>query len=278
MEERNNKSNTMLLTVIAIATLLVAVIGATFAYFTSRIQDVETASTVLLKGTNLTISFSDSNPDLSASEGLVPVKSVNGVFAPVITKTFSLTGTNPSTSTLNYTLYLAVTDNTFALKHPTTGVTSLTYKFTSSNNGGEAPEANGQSVNIPVLDKTNLGSTRTAQISNYNENHNGNDAYAILQTEDLQNSIYYLHNDTQNRGYNNGTGVVGEEGTAIHGLRLGRGTIAAAANNTTPTIVTHEYTLNIYFNENEKVQDFDKGATFSGYVAIDADPITTAEA
>ena len=37
-----NKSNTLLLTVIGVATLLVAVVGASFAYFTAQLSGTET--------------------------------------------------------------------------------------------------------------------------------------------------------------------------------------------------------------------------------------------
>ena len=42
----NSKTNTLLLTVIGVATLLVAVIGATFAYFTAQVGGGESATTV----------------------------------------------------------------------------------------------------------------------------------------------------------------------------------------------------------------------------------------
>lgn len=42
------KGNTVLLTVIAVATLLVAVVGATFAYFTASVAGNDTASSVII--------------------------------------------------------------------------------------------------------------------------------------------------------------------------------------------------------------------------------------
>ncbi len=264
MEERNNKSNTMLLTVIAIATLLVAVIGATFAYFTAAISNTETASTVIVQGTTLTISFADGNPSLAASEGLVPVKANNNTFDPVITKNFSLTASNPSTATVNYSLYLVVTSNTFVLEdRPASGTakTSLTYKLrTLSNAGGEVTDA--AEHNIPVYDKDNTGKAAYT--------HDSDATYGKLQTVELyENNTYAirLHGDTQNRGTNGGT----EEGTLVYGLTIGSGTIAPNNNS-----MTHSYALDIYFNENNLNQDYDKSSEFQGYVAIDADPITPA--
>ena len=45
MKEGNN--NTVLLTVIGIATLLVAVVGATFAYFSAQLSGTENQSTMM---------------------------------------------------------------------------------------------------------------------------------------------------------------------------------------------------------------------------------------
>ena len=48
MNDNNKKGNTVLLTIIAVATLLVAVVGATFAYFTATVTGNDTASSVLV--------------------------------------------------------------------------------------------------------------------------------------------------------------------------------------------------------------------------------------
>ena len=49
----NKKGNTVLLTVIAIATLLVAIVGATFAYFTATVQGNNEASSVVVTTASL---------------------------------------------------------------------------------------------------------------------------------------------------------------------------------------------------------------------------------
>ena len=61
MEEENThkKGNTVLLTIIAVATLLVAVIGATFAYFSVTVSGNEGASSVIVKTGMLGITFTD---------------------------------------------------------------------------------------------------------------------------------------------------------------------------------------------------------------------------
>ena len=56
------KGNTVLLTVIAVATLLVAVVGATFAYFTASVAGNDTASSVVVKTAQIgTITYTNGN-------------------------------------------------------------------------------------------------------------------------------------------------------------------------------------------------------------------------
>ena len=57
----NSKTNTLLLTVIGVATLLVAVIGATFAYFTAQVGGGESATTVKMNAGVLKINFTNGN-------------------------------------------------------------------------------------------------------------------------------------------------------------------------------------------------------------------------
>ena len=52
-----NKKNTILLTVIAVATLLVAVVGATFAYFTAQGGTGTSANVTVTTGTAASSDF-----------------------------------------------------------------------------------------------------------------------------------------------------------------------------------------------------------------------------
>ena len=60
--DNSKKGNTMLLTVIAVATLLVAIVGATFAYFTATVQGNDTASSVIVNTAALgTVTYKNGN-------------------------------------------------------------------------------------------------------------------------------------------------------------------------------------------------------------------------
>lgn len=56
----------MLLTALSIATLLVAVVGATFAYFTATVTDGDKGSSVIIQTATLSIIYHDGN-NLQAS-------------------------------------------------------------------------------------------------------------------------------------------------------------------------------------------------------------------
>lgn len=92
----SNKQNTVLLTIIAVATLLVAVVGATFAYFTST-KATTSISEVVITGGKMSISYAaDANGEQS---GTVILTKTDFKPSPdvLVHKTFSLTGTNTAT-------------------------------------------------------------------------------------------------------------------------------------------------------------------------------------
>ena len=152
----NSKTNTLLLTVIGVATLLVAVIGATFAYFTAEVGGGESATTVKMNAGVLKINFTNGNT-VQTTEGFEPTKAAvecekkegayycdQAQYSPVATKKFTLTGTNSTLASDNmkmpYTIKLVVTQNQFS-----TG--AIKYTLTGTKEGGEA--AAGELVQIP---------------------------------------------------------------------------------------------------------------------------------
>ena len=99
-EERNPKGNTVLLTVIAVATLLVAVIGATFAYFSVTITGNDTASSVIVKTGTLGITFNDGsfiNATNIQPDDVIPSKT----FTVANTGTYAITYTVEWTNVVN---------------------------------------------------------------------------------------------------------------------------------------------------------------------------------
>lgn len=119
----NNKTNTLLLTVIGVATLLVAVMGASFAYFTANITGEESATTVTVGAGVLSISY-NGGPGIDTAP-LIPL----AVGEAAGEKTFSITGNNTTVTSMPYKISIVVTENTF-----TSG--ALKYTLTSTNTGG----------------------------------------------------------------------------------------------------------------------------------------------
>lgn len=256
MEDNRNK-NTLLLTVIAVATLLVAIVGATFAYFTAQITGGESGSTIEVNSATLTITYSGGTPNVVSEQPIEPMKGVTTgegasqttTYTPAISKTFTLVGTN-DTGTGNaaspamvmpYELYLVVTKNTFVLQNTITE-TSISYKFTGSstvdNDRGLIPNNNGFK-GIPAITLTGV---------NYSKPTDGDE----LQQNALGTITTY--NDDGTVALNN-----------VSGLKLGFGYFANSE-----TSITHSYTLEIYFVDDENNQDFDKAKEFEGYITVSA--------
>lgn len=101
----SRKGNTVLLTVIAIATLLVALVGATFAYFTATVKGNETASSVIVNTATLgTVTYKNGN-ELRIDSGLPGVeKEVQ----------FTVSSDSSATAAVDYYLNWADVTNTFA--------------------------------------------------------------------------------------------------------------------------------------------------------------------
>lgn len=122
-----DKKNTMLLTVIAVATLLVAVVGATFAYFgvtggdssaTAAVQgSVESVGTVTLSATNADLELVVSDADMSyANRGKTYYAATNekvtveaGGQAPAAYTIATATASDETETTYTCTYSLAVT-------------------------------------------------------------------------------------------------------------------------------------------------------------------------
>lgn len=89
----NNKQNSVLLIIIAVATLLVAVVGATFAYFTASNPEGSTAEVKTTSG-KMEIEFADGTDAIAAAKqtGFEPSNTI------LVDKTFTITGDNITTS------------------------------------------------------------------------------------------------------------------------------------------------------------------------------------
>ncbi len=121
-----NRKNTILLTVIAVATLLVAVVGATFAYFTAQGgQGVQTPVKVTTSNTsngsfvtNGTISITANQENFGEDMGDQTGRA---------TATVTYTASDTAASNFCYTVGLQVTSNNFIYTTDPTNTPELTF-------------------------------------------------------------------------------------------------------------------------------------------------------
>ncbi len=106
--DNNNKGQTIFLSVIGIATLLVAIIGATFAWFNVSVQGNANASSIYVTTAQLgTVVFTDGNE--------IVMDSIRPETSPNRTKTFYVINTDSTaTESFAYSISLNVTTNTIS--------------------------------------------------------------------------------------------------------------------------------------------------------------------
>lgn len=140
----NNKQNSVLLIIIAVATLLVAVVGATFAYFTASNPSGSTAEVKTTSG-KMEIEFADGTDAIKAEKqtGFEPSNTI------LVDKTFTITGDNVTASKPNNNGALG-TESSLVMPF----IVSLDYTTTFINN----------ELHV-LVKKTNADSAYTQKIS-----------------------------------------------------------------------------------------------------------------
>lgn len=128
----NSKGQTIFLSVIGVATLLVAIIGATFAWFSVEVSGNESAQSVYVETMKLgSVTYTDSNA--ISLTNVKPMKLATAQNSATNKKTFTVAQTDTTaTETLSYVISLDVTDNELTtvdggyFKHSLSGVSSKT--------------------------------------------------------------------------------------------------------------------------------------------------------
>lgn len=128
----NSKGQTIFLSVIGVATLLVAIIGATFAWFSVEVSGNESAQSVYVETMKLgSVTYTDSNA--ISLTNVKPMKLETAQNSAANKKTFTVAQTDTTaTESLSYVISLDVTDNELTtvdggyFKHSLTGQSSKT--------------------------------------------------------------------------------------------------------------------------------------------------------
>lgn len=134
-----DKKNTVLLTVIAVATLLVAVVGATFAYFSANVKEVNKTETVL-RSAELGITFTGTQEIVA--ESIEPGWSQDKIFTVENTSDYDMTFDINFTNTVNN--FARTSDLTYSIAAAYSASTNEAYttssvvKMVNSNDTGVA--------------------------------------------------------------------------------------------------------------------------------------------
>ena len=157
-----NRKNTILLTVIAVATLLVAVVGATFAYFTAQggssvqtpvnVNTAQTSNGSFVTNGQITINANQEN----FYEGA-------GNQTSTATATVTYTASSTAASNFCYTVGLQVTANNFVYTTAPTNTPELTFTARKSANAADLTSA---TTMINQRDITTTTASTTIQVPN----------------------------------------------------------------------------------------------------------------
>lgn len=170
-EDKKIKRHTLFIYIIAIITLLIAIIGATFAYFAARIIGNENASSVLIRSSSLTIEY--------LTENEINVKNIG----PGFSKDLNFTISNSSGGTAGYKLYWVVGTNEFVND-------DLVYSLSATSTGtGDTLVTTNNKVIPKVSGEIGTGAIPSGNVQNYkltvqflnkdaNQNENQNKTFA----------------------------------------------------------------------------------------------------
>ena len=182
MNENGGKNNTILLTVIAIATLLVVVTGATFAYFAAVVRGNENASSISITAAKNGTTITASGGEEVKLQNIYPKGTTAG--SEWATKTLTLTSTanEGNTGTSVYTFKINVDESDNFRLHDSQGnaitddetndIKNIKFTFTNVPVAGTTIEnAQGTPTAVSVYDASVNGTViGTGVVSNANEN------------------------------------------------------------------------------------------------------------
>lgn len=199
MNENGGKNNTILLTVIAIATLLVVVTGATFAYFAAVVRGNETASSISITASETGQTLTLGGGEQVNLTNIYPKGTAAG--SEWVTKNISLSSNalEGNTGTSVYAFTMSVDKNTFDFEDENTkanvldGTENIKFTFTYDADSSSATFADG---------KTPSGTPLSTAVSKQG---------AVIGTGEVKNNVenrvvYVLKVYYDNASYNQNNG------------------------------------------------------------------------
>lgn len=127
-----------------VTALVIAFIGISYAYFTAGLSGQETASTIVVTGGRMTITYQNNSNNIIV-ENIYPREEA------WVTKEFTVRGTNTTDLDMDYYLYLTVDNNSFPAN-------ALTCSLTGNSVTENQTMASATEVVIPASGDVALGS------------------------------------------------------------------------------------------------------------------------
>lgn len=200
MNENGGKNNTILLTVIAIATLLVVVTGATFAYFAAVVRGNDTASSISITASETGQTLTLGGGEKVELTNIYPKGTAAG--SEWVTKNISLSSNalEGNTGTSVYAFTMSVDNNGFDFTDENTkanvpdGTENIKFTFTYDADSSSATFAD---------DSTPSGTTLATAVSKQG---------AVIGTGEVKNNVanrvvYVLKVYYDNASYNQNNGA-----------------------------------------------------------------------
>ena len=196
----NNKQNSVLLIIIAVATLLVAVVGATFAYFTANKPEGSTAE-VKTKSGKMEITFADGTDAIEAAKqtGFEPSNTV------LVDKTFTITGDNITKSKPNNNGTLGdesslVMPFIVSLDYTTTFINNELHVLVKKTNADSAYTQNISYTGATLLKNSATAPATLKSISDFQEYYDytvGKGTTDAKESKETKELVYGEFKDTQ---------------------------------------------------------------------------------
>lgn len=237
----NNKGSMIILTVIGIATLLIAVIGATFAYFTVTVKYKTPPSVVDVKSNTMVIEYETLNN--IKYEGAIPGRPDEDTNNKL---RFKVTSANDMMNSTKYDVYLKITKNEFANDENKENLVFYLYET---------------KVGKSLLDTNRIDSTMGTLYAKDKEN------YEFKGIEKLPENritgikeIGIIPNDTDPTN-NSDTCEMSEDGTACM-LKISEGAVIGNQGS------SDEWYFEVWLKETGEEQNYDQGKIFEASIEI----------
>lgn len=265
MKENNNKGSMIILTIIGIATLLVAVIGATFAYFSVTVKYKTEPTPAVVETSTMLITFETKNELLYT--GAIPgrpslVKEGDPLYGSLVDNaesnklSFTLTSATNMVVNAPYNVYLVIESNDPEVADGEDEPTE------------EELKANDFVTNNLVYLMTQTRNVTAAATHNGTPGHAGSQYFPTGKLNDL-----FVKDDY------NGDSTVGDNeyvGVIKAGLKEGDKVLLATGNiGSHATVET--WTLEVWLKETGSEQNEDQGKVLKAHIEVEPvnqDPIT----